>query len=85
MVKAKKNFNPYKGNSLNQILTNSKFVEEFNTWRTHCQGVSGQAMGVKSVPTLYMFLKRHFVSPLVRSGSRNANFTGDGANELLTQ
>ena len=84
MVKEKKNFNPYKGNSLNQILTNSKFVEEFNTWRTHCQGVSGDAMKVKNVPNLYVFLKRHFVSPLVRGGSGNSGFTGEGANELLT-
>tara|TARA_R100000951_G_scaffold116788_1_gene130807 strand:+ start:2384 stop:3544 length:1161 start_codon:yes stop_codon:yes gene_type:complete len=84
MVKEKKNFNPYKGNSLNQVLRNSSFVKEFNTWREHCQGVSGGAMKVKNVPNLYMFLKQHFIAPLVRSGSRNAGFAGEGANELLT-
>ena len=83
MVKEKKNFNPFKGNKVNQKLKNAKFVEEFNTWRTHCQGVSGDAMFTKNVPNLYVFLKKHFVSPFVRSGSRNQAFLGEGANELL--
>ena len=84
MVKEKKNFNPFKGNKVNQKLKNAKFVEEFNTWRSHCQGVSGDAMFTKNVPNLYLFLKKHFVSPFVRSGSRNQQFLGEGANELLT-
>lgn len=83
MVKEKKNFNPFKGNKINQKLKNSKFVEEFNTWRAHCQGISGDAMFTKNVPNLYVFLKRHFVAPFVRTGSRNVPFTGEGANELL--
>lgn len=84
MVKEKKNFNPFKGNKINQKLKNAKFVEEFNEWRSNCQSVSGAAMKVKSVPNLYSFLKNHFKPQLVRAGSRNASFAGEGANELLT-
>ena len=40
-------------------------------------------MFTKNVPNLYVFLKRHFVAPFVRRGSRNVPFTGEGANELL--
>ena len=84
MTKERKNFNPFKGNNINQKLKNSKFRDEFTEWRTNCQGISGEAMKVKNIPNLYMFLKRHFVSPFVRSGSRNAGMTGEGVNELLS-
>lgn len=83
MVKEKKNFNPYKGNSLSQTLKNPKFVQEYNEWRKNCQSVSGTDMKVKNVPNLYMFLKKHFVAPFVRGGSRNQAHLGEGANELL--
>tara|TARA_R100001079_G_C4441128_1_gene148943 strand:- start:301 stop:1722 length:1422 start_codon:yes stop_codon:yes gene_type:complete len=84
MVKEKKNFNPFKGNKVNQKLKNSKFVEEFNTWRDNCQKIGNADLYTKNVPNLYMFLKRHFVAPFVRAGSRNKPFEGEGANELLT-
>lgn len=84
MVKEKKNFNPFKGNQVNQKLKNSKFVDEFNTWRKNCQSISGDDLFTKNVPNLYIFLKRHFIAPFVRAGSRNQSFIGEGANELLT-
>lgn len=83
MVKEKKNFDPFKGNKINQKFK-SPFIDEFNTWRENCQSITGQDMKVKKIPNLYMFLKRHFVSPFVRGNSRNASFEGEGVNELLT-
>lgn len=83
MVKdEKKNFVPHKGNKVNQKLKNPKFVDEFNEWRSHCQSVSGADLKVKNIPNLYAFLKKHFTN--VRQNSRNAQFIGEGANELLT-
>jgi len=84
MVKEKKNFNPYKGNKVNQKLKNSKFVEEFNTWRSNCQKITDGDLFTKEVGNLYLFMKRHFISPFVRRGSRNKAFEGEGVNELLT-
>ena len=84
MVKEKKNFNPFKGNKVNQKLKNSRFVEEFNTWRDNCKGIGSGNLYTKNVPNLYMFLRRHFVAPFVRAGSRNKPIEGEGVNELLT-
>tara|TARA_R100000734_G_scaffold15199_1_gene11358 strand:- start:345 stop:1457 length:1113 start_codon:yes stop_codon:yes gene_type:complete len=84
MVKEKKNFNPFKGNKVNQKLKNSRFVEEFNTWRDNCKSIGSGDLYTKTVPNLYMFLRRHFVAPFVRAGSRNKPMEGEGVNELLT-
>ena len=81
MVKEKKNFDPFKGNKINQTFK-SPFIDEFNEWRENCQGISGGALKTKKVPNLYMFLKRHFTK--TRTGSRNADFVGEGANDAIT-
>jgi|TARA_R100000482_G_scaffold124390_1_gene77055 hypothetical protein len=80
MSKKKKNFQPHKGNKVNQ--SEFKFVNEFNTWRQTCQGISGDAMQVKNVPNLYMFLKTHMMNN-IRAGSRNKGRDGEGAIEFI--
>ena len=80
MSKKKKNFQPHKGNKVNQ--SEFKFVDEFNTWRQTCQGISGAAMQVKNVPNLYMFLKTHMMNN-IRAGSRNKGRDGEGAIEFI--
>ena len=51
MVKEKKNFDPFKGNKINQKFK-SPFIDEFNTWRENCQSITGQDMKVKKIPNL---------------------------------
>tara|TARA_R100001086_G_scaffold44436_3_gene19688 strand:- start:792 stop:1958 length:1167 start_codon:yes stop_codon:yes gene_type:complete len=81
MSKKKKNFQPHKGNKVNQGGT-FPFIENFNTWRKTCQGVSGDQMMVKNVPNLYAFLKTHMMNN-IRAGSRNRGRDGQGAIQFL--
>ena len=84
MVKEKKNFVNYNGNQVHQKLKNPKFIKEFNEWRENCESITESSLKLKGSTNLYLFFKRHFVSPFVRSKSRNSDFEGEGVNELLT-
>lgn len=77
----KKNFKPYKGNKVNQG-GEFPFIEKFKTWRSTCQGISGEALQTKSIPNLYMFLKTHMMGN-IRAGSRNKGLDGQGAIQFL--
>lgn len=81
MSKKKKNFQPHKGNKVNQGGT-FPFIENFNTWRKTCQGISGEQMMVKNIPNLYAFLKAHMMNN-IRAGSRNRGRDGQGAIQFL--
>ena len=81
MSKKKKNFQPHKGNKVNQG-GRFPFIENFNTWRKTCQGVSGEKMMVKNIPNLYMFLKNHMMNN-IRAKSRNKGRDGQGAIQFL--
>ena len=56
MVKEKKNFDPFKGNKINQSFK-SPFIDEFNEWRENCQGISGGALKTKNVPKEHKYEK----------------------------
>lgn len=77
----KKNVKDFKGNKVSQGGT-FPFIENFKTWRSTCQGISGEQLQVKSVPNLYMFLKTH-MSGNIRAGSRNKGLDGQGAIQFL--
>ena len=79
----KSDYVEFEGNSLSQDLKGSNFVEDYKTWRTNCQGISGGRMGVKSIPTLYDFLKSH-MDGNIRAKSRNDGLDGTGAIQFMT-
>lgn len=79
----KSDYVKFEGNSLSQDLKGSNFVEDYNTWRDNCQSISGGRMGVKSIPTLYDFLKSH-LDGNIRSKSRNEGLDGTGAIQFMT-
>ena len=83
MSKKKKNFNPHKGNKVNQGDGKFPFVDEFNTWRKNCQGISGADMQVKHIENLYVMLRNHMQGN-IRSGSRNEGLDGEGAIQFLS-
>jgi len=76
----KKTYVPYKGNQINQIVEGS-FVDDYNTWRTHCKSVGSDALHVKHIENLYVMLKNHILNP--RTGSRNAGNVGEGAVQFI--
>ena len=77
----KKNFKNFKGNKVSQG-DGFPFIEKFKTWRSTCQGISGEALQTKSIPNLYMFLKTHMMGN-IRAGSRNKGLDGQGAIQFL--
>lgn len=79
----KSDYVEFEGNSLSQDLKGSNFVEDYNTWRENCQSISGGRMGVKSIPTLYDFLKSH-MDGNIRAKSRNDGLDGTGAIQFMT-
>lgn len=83
MSNKKKNFNPHKGNKVNQGDGKFPFVDEFNTWRKNCQSISGADMQVKHIENLYVMLRNHMQGN-IRSGSRNENLDGQGAIQFLS-
>ena len=83
MVKEKKNFNPHKGNKVNQGGGKFPFVDEFNTWRKNCQSISGGDLQLKYVDNLYAFLRNHMQGN-IRTGSRNEGRDGEGAIQFLS-
>ena len=83
MVKEKKNFNPHKGNKVNQGGGKFPFVDEFNTWRKNCQSISGGDLQLKYVDNLYVFLRNHMQGN-IRTGSRNEGLDGEGAIQFLS-
>ena len=81
MPDEKKNYTPFRGNNVNQKVKGN-FVDDFNTWRTNCQGISGADLQVKHIPNLYVMLKRHMKGN-IREGSRNKGLDGQGAIQFL--
>jgi hypothetical protein len=81
MSKKKKNFQPHKGNKVNQG-GKFPFIENYKLWRKTCQGISGADMHTKHVNNLYMFLKNHMKNN-IRAGSRNKGRDGQGAIQFL--
>ncbi len=81
MSKKKKNFQPHKGNKVNQG-GEFPFIDNFNTWRKNCQSVSGEKLQLKNVPNLYVFLRNHMLNN-IRGGSRNKGLDGQGAIQFL--
>lgn len=81
MSKKKKNFQPHKGNKVNQG-GKFPFIENYKLWRKTCQGISGADMHTKHVDNLYMFLKNHMKNN-IRAGSRNKGRDGQGAIQFL--
>jgi len=77
----KKNVKDFKGNKVSQG-NGFPFIEKFKTWRSTCQGISGEDLQTKSVPNLYMFLKTHMMGN-IRAGSRNKGLDGQGAIQFL--
>lgn len=69
--KTKKNEIIIDGNTYTQEFSNLDFVKDYETWEDTCKGVSGDAMFVENVPTLYDFLENHIFDN-VRDGSVNA-------------
>jgi len=81
MSKKKKNFQPHKGNKVNQGGT-FPFIENYKLWRKTCQGISGADMHTKHIDNLYLFLKNHMKNN-IRAGSRNKGRDGQGAIQFL--
>lgn len=81
MSKKKKNFQPYKGNKVNQG-GEFPFIAHFNTWRDNCQKISDETLRLKNVPNLYVFLRNHMLNN-IRGGSRNKGLDGQGAIQFL--
>jgi len=81
MPDEKKNYVPYKGNRVKQEVK-SNFIDDFNTWRTNCEGVSGGDLKVKNIPDLYTMLKNH-MQDNIRENSRNQGLDGQGAIQFL--
>ena len=77
----KKNYVPYKGNRVNQIVEGS-FVDDYNTWRENCQRISNDRLQVKHIDNLYVMLKNH-MNGNIRAGSRNANLDRQGAIQFI--
>tara|TARA_R110002051_G_scaffold165198_5_gene236085 strand:+ start:357 stop:1475 length:1119 start_codon:yes stop_codon:yes gene_type:complete len=77
----KKNYVPYKGNRVNQIVEGS-FVDDYNTWRANCQGISGDRLQVKHIDNLYVMLSNH-MNGNIRAGSRNAGLDRQGAIQFI--
>lgn len=78
----KKNFKPFKGNQINQT-TKGNFVDDYNQWRTTCQGVGSAALKVKHIESLYEMLKNHLDEDLIRDNSRNKGKGGEGAVQFM--
>jgi len=81
----KKNPSNHNGNKVIQGDGDEfKFVKDYKTWRTHCQGIGSGALQVKHIPNLYVMLKNHMKGN-IRSGSRNNNpsLDGQGAIQFL--
>lgn len=79
----KKNFNPHNGNNVNQDMGGSTFVDDYNTWKKNCQGVSGESMQVKHIENLYVMLRNHMKNN-IRTGSRNEGRDDEGAIQFIT-
>ena len=81
MPDAKKNTINFNGNNIMQVA-DTNFVDDYTTWRAHCQSIGSAALHVKHIPNLYIMLKKH-LDGNIRSGSRNKNRDGEGAIEFL--
>ena len=79
MPDAKKNTINFNGNNIMQVA-DTNFVDDYTTWRAHCQSIGSAALHVKHIPNLYIMLKKH-LDGNIRSGSRNKNRDGEGAIE----
>jgi len=81
----KKNPSNHNGNKIIQGDGDEfKFVKDYKTWRTTCQGVGSGALQVKHIPNLYVMLKNHMKNN-IRAGSRNnsPSLDGQGAIQFL--
>ena len=79
----KKNFNPHNGNNVNQDMGGSTFVDDYNTWKKNCQGVSGESMQVKHIENLYVMLRNHMKNN-IRTGRRKEGREEEGAIQFIT-
>lgn len=80
--KTKKNQRKINGNTFTQEFDNIQFVKDYKTWKDNCEGISGEAMGVENVPTLFDFLDTHIFDN-VRDESVNAG-KDDGSEGAMT-
>ena len=81
--KTKKNQRKINGNTFTQQFENIQFVKDYKAWKDNCEGVSGEAMGVENIPTLWDFLDKHIIAPFVRDESVNSG-KDDGSEGALT-
>lgn len=80
--KTKKNQRKINGNTFTQEFDNIQFVKDYKTWKDNCEGISGEAMGVENIPTLFDFLDTHIFDN-VRDESVNAG-KDDGSEGAMT-
>ena len=82
----KKKVHSVDGNSFEQDFFNLKFIQEYMDWKDNVQGISGESIGVKNIPTLWDFLIVHIIDDNVRSTSvnRKEGRIGEGGIEALT-
>ena len=86
MKMAKKKVHNVGCNSFEQDFFNLKFIQEYTDWKNNVQGISGESIGVKNIPTLWDFLIVHIIDENVRDSSvnRKTGRIGEGGIEALT-
>jgi len=70
------------GNTFNQSLEGSDFIDDYKTWKENCLSITESELMLKNDTTLYDFLFNHVFNN-IREGSKNAGRDGEGAREAL--
>jgi len=70
------------GNTFNQTIQGSEFIDDFKEWKKHCLSIDDSRLMLKNSTTLYDFLFNHVFNN-IRVGSKNADRNGEGAREAL--
>ena len=70
------------GNTFNQSIEGSEFIDEYKEWKENCLSIDESKLMLKNETTLYDFLFNHVFNN-IRVGSKNAGRDGEGAREAL--
>lgn len=84
--KLKKTPTKFNGTSLTQAMTDNNFIQDYEEWENNCRAISGSALKVKNIPTLYDMLNEHITNENTRDESvnRKAGKIGEGVGKVLT-
>lgn len=81
----KKTPTEFNGTPLTQAMQDNKFIQEYQEWESFCRSVSGTALKVKNIPTLFDMLNEHITDDNTRENSinRKQGKIGQGGISIL--